>query len=597
MKYGFIFFVLAFSAELYSAPFNLFGTSYAVVIGIDKYPNYKGADLPFGSKDAKAMSAFFKRKGFVVKEFIGTSATKPAILSYLEDELSRSITANDRVVFYFSGHGETISRANTDFGYIIPYDASDKSSSWISMEDIHRLSKLMDAARHQLFIFDSCFSGLFDTKSSLSTYTYSPNYISRVSSNRARQYITAGGKNEKVPASGKHGYSYFTGYLLEALEGKANAYPDGFVTFYELASWLGAAAANQYSTPRADTLPGHEQGEFIFRMDSPLVGLGAPTSSEHPISLLKSPSDNPGTLNPPSLDVPTQASNKIPDVLDDDYSLPSSSSNSSTSIFNLIGSFFKNTDTSNEHHSSTVENSDRHPSNPIPTPRTNTPPTSEILTTLAGYYSNSNIQVIHTGGDYIGYSADCSNLSGDRFAKYDNLSYGLYLLMAYYYAARYEWLGIPHSYENIIFEDENTMHFGLKDMLKDGDVELIPKYGHFVDRMSPDDKFSVRIAIDKFIEYYYKSAGLLTPELLEAIEQTSAYLVDYSQFGLPKDDNPCMRADFLIFPYYIRGLDGVQGALRFYPIEAYFYSFWARRYKEGNARIVLKVFEMARALL
>jgi formylglycine-generating enzyme required for sulfatase activity len=87
-----------------------------------------------------------------------------------------------------------------------------------------------------------------------------------VTENEARQFVTAGGKDQRVKDGGPKGYSYFTGFLLEGLtEGKADLYPDGYITFAELAAYLIPRATNAYQTPVSGILPQHGQGQFVFR--------------------------------------------------------------------------------------------------------------------------------------------------------------------------------------------------------------------------------------------------------------------------------------------------------------------------------------------
>lgn len=254
---------------------DLFNKSYAVVVGISSYQNAnKWQKLDNAENDANAMKDFLDGQGFEVKPFIGPEATRDNIVSYMEDTLAPMLTQNDRFVFYFSGHGSTIKNVGgSDRGYLIPYDGGDtkKPSSWIAMEQLQALADKLGTARHQLFILDSCFGGLFATKGSMSTFPENtPSYIATVTGNRARQYLTAGGTNQETPArsnlDGYREYSYYTAYLLKGLrDGAADSYHDGYITASELDAYLGPAAATKYNDPRGGNFPGHEQGNFVFR--------------------------------------------------------------------------------------------------------------------------------------------------------------------------------------------------------------------------------------------------------------------------------------------------------------------------------------------
>ncbi|MBU4260274.1 MAG: SUMF1/EgtB/PvdO family nonheme iron enzyme [Proteobacteria bacterium] len=267
-----LFFVSWFAGTTAQAE-ELFRKSYAVVVGIDRYQSDYWDYLPNSVNDAREMKRYLESQGFEVKPFFRDEAVSGKIISYLEDTLAPRVTGQDRFLFYFSGHGETLSLGGQDYGYIIPYEGEKgKPSTWISMDKLRELSRKLGAARHQLYIFDSCFGGLFAEKGPLSSIDEKfPHYIERISSQKARQYLTAGGSGERVPASGpKAGYSYFTGFLLSALEdGKADLYPDGYITASELNSYLEGAASGASQTPRGGTIAGHEQGNFLFRSPFP----------------------------------------------------------------------------------------------------------------------------------------------------------------------------------------------------------------------------------------------------------------------------------------------------------------------------------------
>lgn len=246
---------------------NYFGKSYALVVGIDDYARPDTwPTLSYGTKDALAIADFLTAEGYDVTSLLGEEATRDNILWTISEELAPKLTGRDRVMVFFSGHGDTREVGWQDYGYIIPYDASERFTSWISMAELREMSAQMHKARHQLFIFDSCYGGAIGQKAGKTQTTPGPRYIEKVSSSQARQFLTAGGAGEQVPAEGPHGYSYFTGYLLEALNGDADHDGDGYVTMSELSSYMLTAASTWGNTPRFGTLNEHAFGEFWFRV-------------------------------------------------------------------------------------------------------------------------------------------------------------------------------------------------------------------------------------------------------------------------------------------------------------------------------------------
>jgi hypothetical protein len=151
------------------------------------------------------------------------------------------------------------------------------------MELLRSLSEKMSAAKHQAFIIDACFGGQFaPTKAAVAGIAPThPNYIGEIARRAARQYITAGGKDQQVLDGGPQGYSYFTGHLIAALrDGLGDLNGDGYITMNEVATYLVPRATNAYQTPGAGTLPGHGLGEFVFVIPSSRSVAARPPSAE-----------------------------------------------------------------------------------------------------------------------------------------------------------------------------------------------------------------------------------------------------------------------------------------------------------------------------
>ncbi len=238
--------------------------SFAVVVGINQYE--KWPVLEFGVADARAVKARLKEEGFDdIMVILGREATQRRILTALYDYLPKKVQRNDRVVFYFAGHGQTHDLPNGGKeGYIIPVDAGvdNYTSTGISMDQIRGLSSRI-AAKHILYIMDSCYSGLGFSRGMITVSPEFEGYLRKISSMRAVQIITAGGKGEQVQE--KEGHGLFTTYLLKALEGNGDFNKDTVVTGTELGAYLRPAvsnASNQAQTPLYGRLEG--EGEFLF---------------------------------------------------------------------------------------------------------------------------------------------------------------------------------------------------------------------------------------------------------------------------------------------------------------------------------------------
>ena len=241
----------------------LYGKSYAVVIGINNYEKWPG--LEFAVADANAVKKTLQKTGFdhitLIKD---KEATQRRILTELFHKLPEKVARNDRVLFYFAGHGQTEDLpGGGKKGYIIPADAETDSyaSTAISMEQIRSLSSRI-AGKHIFYVMDSCYSGLGLNRSA-GVWPGIGDYLRKVSSMRVVQIITAGGQGEQVQE--REGHGLFTSYFLEAIAGEADLNKDNVVTGTELGAYLRPTVSNasrQTQTPLFGRLEG--EGEFLF---------------------------------------------------------------------------------------------------------------------------------------------------------------------------------------------------------------------------------------------------------------------------------------------------------------------------------------------
>ena len=249
--------------EIPSQEKDLYGKSFAVVIGINSYE--KWPSLEFAVNDAKAIKEKLKESGFdQITVILDKEATQRRILTELFHRLPETMEHNDRLFFYFAGHGQTedLPKGGKK-GYIIPVDGdvSNYGATAISMDQIRSLSSRIPA-KHIFYAMDSCYSGLGLNRSGGVSPEIS-DYLRKISSMRVVQIITAGGKGEQVQE--KEGHGLFTTYFLQALEGEADFNKDNVVTGTELGAYLRPTVSNasgQAQTPLYGRLEG--EGEFLF---------------------------------------------------------------------------------------------------------------------------------------------------------------------------------------------------------------------------------------------------------------------------------------------------------------------------------------------
>ncbi len=240
-------------------PVAIYEDSEALIIANSTYSNADGwpplNDIP---RQAMFIREALERQQFRVKvvsnaDYLTLSQT---IRSFVVKKRSREA----RVLVYFAGHGWSDGDGG---GYIVPVKSSasndpNLTSGLVSMSEIVEWS-YRSSAKHVLFVFDSCFSGLvFLTRSNLMPSTL---YLADVD-NDVRQFLTSGSADEEVPAG-----AAFAKAFVEGIQGAADLVPDGVIGADELGFWIKAQVARDgHQTPQFGSALNQKfrRGDFLF---------------------------------------------------------------------------------------------------------------------------------------------------------------------------------------------------------------------------------------------------------------------------------------------------------------------------------------------
>ncbi|MFA7243003.1 MAG: caspase family protein [Sulfuricellaceae bacterium] len=258
---------------------KLYANSYALVIGASDYAN-GWRKLPGVPDDVAAVSQALSAQGFDV-----TIVTDPT-LAQMEAALRKFIAEfgqapENRLIVYYAGHGHTLkTNDGRQLGYIVPVDAPRPNNNVgafkakaLGMESFEFWAKEIES-KHALFVFDSCFSGtIFITRAS-----DVPEIISLKTTQPVRQFITAGGADQKVPDE-----SIFRRQFIEGIKGGADRDKDGYITGSELGYFLETTVTNysrRMQTPKFGPIrdPHLDKGDFVFelaRKSAAIVGAPA----------------------------------------------------------------------------------------------------------------------------------------------------------------------------------------------------------------------------------------------------------------------------------------------------------------------------------
>ncbi len=245
---------------------QLYQGSHALVIGVSDYQDNAWVDLDSVGADVKAVRETLEEQGFVVETLM--NPTKNRLLNGITDFIdTHGYEQENRLLFYYSGHGHTQERNGRKFGYLVPVDAPNPFENEkvfyrksLKMEQVISWSKQIES-KHALFVFDSCFSGSVLQSRAITV----PEDISYLTAKPVRQFISAGSANQTVPSE-----SVFRPLFIRGINGKADLDKDGYVTGNELGMYLQKQVSYYETgqTPQYGKIrdPYLDEGNFVFEV-------------------------------------------------------------------------------------------------------------------------------------------------------------------------------------------------------------------------------------------------------------------------------------------------------------------------------------------
>jgi hypothetical protein len=213
---------------------ELYAGSYALLIGVAQYQDRVAwSSLISVPDELLSLEEALRAQGFDAVHKV-MNPTGAELRQVIDDFLGRyGFNPGNRLLFFFAGHGYTLDGGER--GFFVPRDAPDPLRDEqgfrrvaLSMQQIATWAQEI-TARHALFAFDSCFSGsIFRTRE-----RSVPQRINAATAQPVREFLSAGGAGEPVPAR-----SVFTPIVVRALGGAADLDGDGFITGTELGNFV-----------------------------------------------------------------------------------------------------------------------------------------------------------------------------------------------------------------------------------------------------------------------------------------------------------------------------------------------------------------------
>ncbi len=216
-------------------PEGLYYKSWGVVIGIENY--LVASKVPGAVDNGKTVAATLRDLGFdEVIELYDKEAGSKRLLQILSDYLPRKVGRQDRVVFFFSGHGGTTQDSfGKELGYLVPWDAQVTNvTKAVTFDHIKEFTR-RSASKHLLLLIDAGLRGWEIT---------APQQLSlegRLSpeddtEKRAVQVLTAANKDEAIERGS--GQDPFVQAVVAGMRGSADLNKNGWVMASELGTYV-----------------------------------------------------------------------------------------------------------------------------------------------------------------------------------------------------------------------------------------------------------------------------------------------------------------------------------------------------------------------
>lgn len=199
-------------------------TTYAVIVGVDVYRLEPARNnLRFSDDDARNFYQFLRSPvggsvpGTNLLLLTGSRATHSNIVRALS--LFACARPEDRVIFYFSGHGTP--------GAFVPHDFDPQTDRILTHQTVKAAFRA-SRARTKFCLADACFSGSIRTKPTQPTSApgldNAPNVV----------VFMASRPHELSVEMPRLGQGVFTHFLIKGLQGYADTDQDRQVSIYEL---------------------------------------------------------------------------------------------------------------------------------------------------------------------------------------------------------------------------------------------------------------------------------------------------------------------------------------------------------------------------
>ncbi|WP_316783335.1 tetratricopeptide repeat protein [Pedobacter frigiditerrae] len=253
------------------------GKTWAVVVGISEYQNI--SKLNYAHKDAEAFYKYLRTPQVNVpteniKMLLNKEAISGEIYGTLE-WLAESVKENDKVIFYFSGHGDVEKKTIHQNGFLLAYDAPIAAYMTKGTVSIKFLQDYLETyiannkAKEVLLIVDACKSGKL--AGGMEGIKMTMQALGKEWSGQITKILSAqeGELSLENPKWGG-GRGVFSYYLMKGIQGLANRNTDNVITAGELALYLPLKVGDETANSQNPKIDGDAKRQ-LFTFDNVLL--------------------------------------------------------------------------------------------------------------------------------------------------------------------------------------------------------------------------------------------------------------------------------------------------------------------------------------
>ena len=211
---------------------------YSLSIGIDEYSDVLLINTPYAENDAltykDTMNEQFELEDNIL--LVGQEATKENIIAQL-DKIVSKIQENDRLFFYFAGHGSNVYNEPRLACYNSQNNAKKDIFTWYDLNDV--MGKIAEKKANLICFIDACGS----------TVNYSPrgNVQGNDTDSKYIYVFSAANYGENANSDKNLEHGIWTYFLLEALNGAKEALENNKLTNNSLQNFLNEQVTDYYS--------------------------------------------------------------------------------------------------------------------------------------------------------------------------------------------------------------------------------------------------------------------------------------------------------------------------------------------------------------